>query len=160
MEGRKIKTRIQNCKTQEGEVWHFLTFSVCMYGYHKNSAKILNSHRKCWLIWSSSSLLRVFVLDSILPFNCSGPTSWALNITTSESHSSLTNVFRPFFRSRRFMWAQLFVWSSYQNRWRGSSGHSGAASKIRMIIPLATKFSKTNIIASTTEISQFDKLLR
>ena len=55
--------------------WHFLTFSVCMYGYSKNSAKILHSHQRCWLIWSSSSLLRVFILDSTLPSNCSGPTS-------------------------------------------------------------------------------------
>ena len=48
---------------------------VCMYGCCENSAKILHNYQWCWLIWSSSSLLRVFVLDFIPPSDCSGPTS-------------------------------------------------------------------------------------
>ena len=97
-----------------------LTFSVCMYGYCKNSVKILHSYQRCWLIWSLTSPLNVFVLDSIPPSDCSDPMSWALNVWFSalESHPWLTNIYCLFFWSHRFMQWPLFVWFLCQNRQR------------------------------------------
>ena len=118
VEGRKRKTRIPNSKTKKGEVFevfgsfkHFV--SIC-YGLCENSAKIHHSHQKCWVIWSSSSLLRVFILDSTPRPDCSGkaPRLRLESLTHFSGVSFLTdNVLRPFFLPRMFTRAQLFVWS-------------------------------------------------
>ena len=50
-----------------------------------------------------------------------------------ESRSQLTNVLRPFIRSRRFLRLQLFVWSSHQSRQKGHSRHSDAGQKMPKI---------------------------
>ena len=72
--GRKKQTNRDSGLQNAGRwSWHFLAFLyVFMRGYRENSAKILHRY---WLIWSSSSLLCAFVLDSVPPSDCSGPTS-------------------------------------------------------------------------------------
>ena len=99
---KKRQTRIQNSKMLESEVCGiFSTLCVFMCGYRENSAKIQNSHQKCWPIWSSSSRLdvqfptsrsRVFFLNVRLKILASthrlhvlGPK--CVTSSLSESHS-------------------------------------------------------------------------
>ena len=64
-----------------------------MSGYHKNSMKILHSNPKCWLLWSSSSLLCVFVLDCQLQ----SPTpKWPLRSLTPDWLMSFVLLFTGF----------------------------------------------------------------
>ena len=49
--GWKEKTNIDPELQKAGSwSWHFLTFSVCLYGYCGNCVKILHSYQRCWLI--------------------------------------------------------------------------------------------------------------
>ena len=63
--GRKKKqnTDLEQQNVRRWSLWHFFwTLCVLMCGYHENLAKILKSNQKCWLTWSSSSLLDVLFL--------------------------------------------------------------------------------------------------
>ena len=56
---------------QNTERWSLILLSIlCVFVmcyYHKNSVKILNSYQKCWIIWSSSSLLMSLFLTPYHP---------------------------------------------------------------------------------------------
>ena len=120
--------------------WHFLTFSLCMYGYRKNSAKIWHSYQRCWLIsghrlhrsmshfWFHTAfrLVRTHILQltdqprTPSP-NCLTPHSelWMSDaLLRSFTSNWLTSFIFFFFQSRMFTRAQLSVCSSRQNRQR------------------------------------------
>ena len=76
VEGRKRQTRIQNCKTQEGEAWHFKAFLSVL------NVAIAKSQRNSYTATkdADSSLVTVFatrrpVSDSPSPSDSSGPTN-------------------------------------------------------------------------------------
>ena len=128
-----------------------------MCGYRENPAKIPLCYQRCWLIWSSSSLLRVFVLDSIPPSHCSGPTSYS-RLTSPVSwgwiSKSLLQRLTPDWLTsfvlyswfRRFSRIQLFVGSSCQNRQNGPSKHSDASQKCpRLDLFFSHPFTNTHV---------------
>ena len=53
------------------------------HGYNENSAKILHSYQRCWLIWSSLSLLLTHVLEPTDQSRASGLNFWP---SASGSH--------------------------------------------------------------------------
>ena len=104
-----------------------------MCAYRENLAKILYSYQRCWLIWSSSSLLRTFVLDSITPTDCprlmykSRLTSPRPRIEISDSllRNLTPNSQRPsFFLPVSQFQGQLSVWSSRQDRQTKEISHT------------------------------------
>ena len=109
----------------------FLAFLyVFMCGYHEISTKILHSYQKCWLLWSSSQLLHVFVPD--FPTLCFGVSllteCFGVSLLTECFGVSFLTDWRP---SSFFSILQVFagtaLWSSRQYR---SSGHSATASEM------------------------------
>ena len=67
-----------------------------VHGYHKNTSNILHSNQRCWLVWSSSSLLCIFVIEPTDQPPRPGPEFLTLCfslLTASESHSWLIAFF-------------------------------------------------------------------
>ena len=113
-------------------------FTLYWWSDHENSVKILNSYQNCWFIWSSSphnvpflaSLLHVLGMTASLSIQASIASAPHHGFWMSDSllRSLTPNWLTTFVLSscltHRFMWAQLFMWSSHQNRQRGPSRHS------------------------------------
>ena len=120
-----------------------LTFSVCMCGYHENSAKILPSFQRCWLIsghclhhlmssfrlHTTFRLLWIHVLEPTDQPHILGLNVW---LSTPESHSWLPNILLPFFWSRSLCDLRTKIDKERSSR------HSSTTSKIPEIITLPT----------------------
>ena len=119
---------------------HFLIFFECTYGYRDNSAKILHSYQRYWLI-SSHRLHRSLSSFLIPNSDCSG------YLTLCSRVSLLTDWFGvsllidfilpPLFRLVGFRrHSSLCCLRAKIDK--GISRHSGAASKMLKMIPPAT----------------------
>ena len=103
-----------------------LSIPVCvMCGYRENSAKILLSYQRCWLIWSSSLFLTLYRLPTALDRHLRN--DWPvprLGLVLSDSllRSPTPNRQRPssflppILPVSQVHVAQLFVWSLLHNR--------------------------------------------
>ena len=114
-----------------------------MCGYHENSAKILHNYQRCWLIWSSSSLLRVFILYStphqlvwahvLEPTDQPRVLGLNLWLSASKSYSWLDQRPSSFFFSPGLACSRRHssVGYSHQTRQRSPSRNSDASQKYR-----------------------------
>ena len=116
--GKKKQTNTDS-ELQNIRRWsrHFLAFYVCSYGYCDNSAKILPSHQKCWLIGPLFSLPCVFILDSTAP----RPKLWM----SDPPLRSLIPDWHPFLPVSQVFTDTALCANIDKER---SSGHSGTAS--------------------------------